>query len=117
MAFSGDKSNPPLRFRPAPGQLGQSAAMQLQRPGQGKGGGRKAQQGQSKESGAAASPLGLPGKIEQESNNNHLTAAMRYENIKRLGREVPFGLWAVHSGEFARLAPPGMAPHDWLEDA
>jgi hypothetical protein len=31
-----------------------------------------------------------------------------------LGRDLPFGLWAIHNGYFASLAP-GKQPIDWFD--
>jgi hypothetical protein len=52
---------------------------------------------------------------QQEQNNMHLVMGLMHENAAGLGREMPFGLWALHNGFFPAIAKPGMEPIDWLD--
>ena len=117
MPFSSDKKSPPVRFRPGQGQLGQAAAMKLQQPGQGRGGGGSRSRGGQQPSAHHAGSLGLPEAPQAPpGDNSHLSFAAAHHNIQSLGRDIPFGVWAVQTGNFAKIAPQGMEPFDWLEE-
>jgi hypothetical protein len=112
--FSRDKPDPPTRFRANPGQLGQHAALA------GLKGGRQpsppSPRQQAPRSAASGSQrLGLPQMPQPEGNNMHLVMGLMHQNIAGLGRDLPFGLWALHNGFFPSLASPGMEPLDWLD--
>ncbi len=36
-------------------------------------------------------------------------------NAKGLGRDLPFGLWAIHNGYFPELAGADKVPLDWMD--
>jgi len=57
--------------------------------------------------------MGTPQRQEDPSQA-HLVYGLMHENIKSLGRDLPFGLWALHNGYFSDLAP-GRQPVDWLD--
>lgn len=114
--FSSDQPGPAARFKPGPGQLGEHAALQGTRsPGGGRahpasprqrqahGGGQVRQAGREHSQGQA-----------QEQDQRHLVYGLMHLNAQRLGRDVPFGLWALHNGYFGELAP-GHQPVDWLD--
>lgn len=116
--FSRDNADPPTRFRAGPGQTGQAAAMQAIRPkaspgpkpGQGRSQERRKGGGES-----SAGRLGLPDLEPQQGSNRHLLPALHHANIQDLGRDLPFGLWAVHNGYLPEIAGKGVEPFDWLE--
>lgn len=113
--FSRDSPGPQPRFRPGPGQTGEHAALQALRPPpqhrQQAHGARQARGGGGQRQ---SSPLGMGQRQEQEPDNSHLLYAAMHENSQQLGRELPFGLWALHNGHFSDLAP-GKVPVDWLD--
>lgn len=116
--FTRDGSDPPIRFRASRGQSGQAAAMSAIRPRSAPGpkpGSSRDQKGQ-RSSAPAGGQLGLPGQSEaQPGNNNHLVPALNHANIQGLGRDVPFGLWALHNGLLGEIGGEGIEPYDWLE--
>lgn len=115
MAFSRDRPDPPTRFRPSTGQIGQAAGLKGLRKGPGGSAPKGAERRQSS-GGQAGSRLGLPDLPQQEGDNRHLIPALHHANIQDLGRDIPFGLWAVHNGYFPEIAGKGMEPFDWIED-
>lgn len=111
--FSRDQPGPRPRFRPGPGQLGEHAATQSLKPppARQRGQGRQARQPRQSRQGA---PLGMGRPQERETDNSHLLYGAMHHNIQSLGRELPFGLWAIQNGYFADLAP-GKEMVDWLD--
>lgn len=119
--FSPEHGQPPRRFRPGPGQIGQAAGLAAgkQRAGQGqverrKPGGRA----------GAQAKLGMPEKPQPQADAGpppgdyrHLLALAQHANMRDLGREVPFGVWAILNGIHRQLFQPGQWPADILEDA
>ena len=112
--FSRDQPGPAPRFRPGPGQLGEHAALQGTRaPGQPrKPARRQSRSGASQ--GRQGAPLGMGQRPERQTDNTHLLFGAMHANIQSLGRDLPFGLWALHNGYFSDLAP-GKQPVDWLD--
>lgn len=45
----------------------------------------------------------------------HLVMGLMHSNAVGLGRDIPFGLWALHNGHFPALARQGMEPIDWMD--
>jgi len=115
--FSPDRPDPPTRFRPSTGQIGQAAALKGIR-GRAGGGGTRAGQTERRQGqgGQAGGRLGLPQVPQPEGDNRHLVPALHHANIQDLGRDIPFGLWAIHNGYFPELAGKGREPFDWVED-
>jgi hypothetical protein len=117
MAFSTDRPDPPTRFRASTGQIGQAAALKgLGRSGSVGGGKSQAERRKGGEGSASHSRLGLPQIPQQEGNNRHLIPALHHANIQDLGRDIPFGLWAIHNGYFPEIAGKDRVPFDWIED-
>jgi len=50
----------------------------------------------------------------QTPDQRHLLYGLMHENSQQLGRDLPFGLWAIHNGMLPELAP-GRQPVDWLD--
>lgn len=109
--FSRDNPGPRPRFRPGPGQLGEHAALQVGRPSrQATPTPRRTRQRDV----PRANGLGLPAPPEQKVDDGHLLYGLRHLNSVGLGRDLPFGLWALHNGHFPELAK-GQQPFDWLD--
>jgi hypothetical protein len=117
--FSPDNGKPPVRFSPGAGQTGAQAAMQGMKGG-GKGTpspspsrGRRTDlpSGQGK-GGGAKSPAPTP----ETSDYRHLILAAQYENIRRLGREIPFGNWLILNGHYRDVMGNDGHPMDWFRD-
>ena len=112
--FSKDQPGPPPRFRPGPGQLGEHAALQGAKAPSHPGRSRRRQGRTGTSGGHQGAPLGMGQRPERETDNTHLLYAALHANIQGLGRDLPFGLWALHNGYFPDLAP-GQQPVDWLD--
>jgi hypothetical protein len=110
--FSRDSPGPAPRFRPGPGQTGEHAALQgLRPPAQHRPSSGRRQRAAQVHQGA---PLGMGRPPEQETDNTHLMYGAMHQNAQALGRDLPFGLWALHNGYFPDMAP-GKTPVDWLD--
>lgn len=62
--------------------------------------------------------LGLPDLPQEQAappDNTHLYHALHHLNISQLGRNIPFGIWAVLNGRLPELAGEGVEPFDWIE--
>lgn len=113
-SFSRDQPGPGPRFRPGPGQLGEHAALNAGKSsGSSAAPSRKRRQGQGQNQ-QQGSSLGLPQRQEAPPDQTHLIYGLRFNNAQGLGRDLPFGLWALHNGYFSALAQ-GMAPVDWTD--
>jgi hypothetical protein len=116
--FSRDQPGPAPRFRPGPGQVGEHAALQATRAAQrhpAQPGGRQRQQRAERQQRPSGASLGMgTPQPEQPPDQSHLFYGLLHANIQGLGRDVPFGLWALHNGYFPELAP-GKTPFDWIE--
>ena len=113
--FSADRSPKvmPARFSPGAGNIGAQAAHQATRQRQGLGR-PQPQQGDSE-----AEPIGRPQSSEnqgQEQDLNYLNLALQHANMRALGREVPYVVWATLTGNYRQYAEPGRPPFDYLED-
>ena len=113
--FTPDRPDPPTRFRPSTGQIGQAAALRASRKGPGGSAPRGERRGSASQQGAS-SRLGLPQLAQPQGDNRHLLPALHHANIQDLGRDIPFGLWAVHNGYFPEIAGKDRVPFDWIED-
>ncbi len=125
--FSSDASGkPPVRFSPRVGNVGARAAERALKPSRGQN-----QPQASPTQGSRQSPrLGHPGasqgmqqgqaqgqaQPDQPSDNRHLDLVGGWSNIKALGRDVPFTVWAGLTGNYRQLAKPGQPPFDVFED-
>lgn len=119
--FSADNSKPPVRFSPGPGQVGVQAAMQGM-----KGGGKAARESSpSPHRGRRTDLPSGPGKgggakgpapPPATSDYRHLVLAAQYENIRRLGREIPFGNWLILNGHYRDVMGSEGRPMDWFRD-
>lgn len=47
-------------------------------------------------------------------DQRHLLYGLMHTNAQELGRNLPFGLWALHNGLFPEIAS-GARPLDWLD--
>lgn len=117
--FSADSSSKvmPARFSPKAGNLGAQAAQQKgrsRRPGGGLGRPHP-EQGQH----GPSQPIGRP-QPEQDPSQpqdlSYLDLAMQHFNMKGLGRDVPYIVWANLTGNYRQYAGPGRPPFDALED-
>lgn len=120
--FSVDHGAPPARFKPGPGQIGQAAAMKAHRGGGKPPGGGKVSGKGGGGSGSDHS-LGLPGapapgpEASPPADNRHLMILAQHQNMKQLGRDIPFGIWATNTGLFRQLGmQPGQQPFDLFDD-
>lgn len=112
--FSADRSPKamPARFSPRAGNLGAQAAQQKGAQGRRPGPDRSASAGQGQQQ-----VVGRPQPVEeQEQDLSHLPLALQHFNMKGLGRDVPYIVWANLTGNYRQYAEPGRVPWDALED-
>lgn len=122
--FSSDQGvKPPTRF--APSQAGAKAAEKALKPPKGQGQSRTATPSPSGRPGASQRPqLGHPDFSQATRrqdqapslDNRHLDLVGSWVNMKGLGRDVPWGVWAGLSGSYRQLAKPGQPPFDLFEE-
>lgn len=121
-SFSSDKGQPPTRFRPGPGQTGAAAAHSALGAGRGRPSGKERRSsggGGNTSAGASHGNLGLPAQPPPDpgpADYRHLELINQYRNIKDLGRDIDFGIWAINNGHTRDLFKPGQMPFDVLED-
>lgn len=119
--FSSDQGKPPAQFRPSVGNVGAKMAAQALRP-KGSGTAPQKKSSASKGQGLGSSRLGHPAYGQKETapkqpqDNGHLELVGQHFNMKGLGRDVPFGVWAGLTGNYRRLAEPGRPSFDIFED-
>lgn len=129
--FSSDQGKPPARFTPKSADVGSRAAERAlkshhgggQGPGQGspskpRPGGSQPQlghprfdQGPGQAAGQAPDP-----SQDQSQDTRHLDLVGSWHNMKGLGRDIPWGVWAGLSGNYRQLAKDGQPPFDIFED-
>jgi hypothetical protein len=123
MAFSSDRSLPPVHFSPGAGQVGTEAGMRAMKPPRSQpksnsqiGGGQSHNPGHR-----AGGSIGLPkSQIKpqeegQPTDLRHLMAIAQHTNMKGLGRNSPFGVWFINNGLHRQLFQPGQWPYDILD--
>jgi hypothetical protein len=119
-SFSADSTPKamPARFSPRAGNIGVQAAQQKGRGRAGGGGlGRSAP---SKSQGGESEAVGRPAPEEdpsQPQDMSYLNLALQHFNMKGLGRNVPYLVWANLTGNYQRYAQPGRPVWDYLEDS
>jgi hypothetical protein len=114
--FSADRvpSHMPVRFSENTGNVGAQAAQRGQH------GGGKPKLGRSQpEKGKQGKEIGRPQpqqELLQPQDYSYLSVALQHFNMKGLGRDVPYLVWANLTGNYRRFAEPGRVPFDILED-
>ena len=66
-----------------------------------------------------AQPVGRPGPSsdqQQEPDLRYVNLLAQHFNMKGLGRDVPYMVWAYRTGNYRLYAEPGRPPYDYLED-
>ncbi len=115
--FSADRSPKamPARFSPRTGNLGAEAAKPKGTPGRRPGGGLGRPKPQGQASGQA---IGRPQPQQDEGQQDlsYLDLAAQHFNMKGLGRDIPYLVWANLTGNRLQYAQPGRVPWDVLED-
>jgi len=119
--FSSDRSNPPVRFRPGPGQVGVQAAIRGTRGHRGDetprsaGGRRPISPASPQRAGGGAATT--PAQPDAEAPDyRHLVLAAQHENMRRLGRDIPFGISMILNGDYRQVMDEGQRPFDWFLD-
>jgi hypothetical protein len=54
---------------------------------------------------------------DQPQDLRYLQSAMQHFNMKGLGRDVPYFVWATANGDYRQYAQPGHPPFDLFEDS
>lgn len=122
-SFSSDSSPKamPARFSPRAGNIGAQAAQQKRpRGGGGQGLGRPAPPPQdqgSPQSVGRPQPQQQGDDKSQPQDLSYLQLALQHFNMKGLGRDVPYVVWANLTGNYRQYAQPGRVPFDYLEDS
>ncbi len=108
--------------RPKPGKLGEQAAAHGIKSGAA--GGRKAP---DSERGGVTSPSRLTARGDgasvaappppEQSDFRHAIIAAQYENMRRLGRDIPFGVSMILNGHYRDVLEEGKRPFDLFLDA
>jgi hypothetical protein len=62
----------------------------------------------------AASPKAPP---PETSDYRHFIRAAQWENLRRLGRDIPLGISLILNGDYRELMPEGKQPYDWFLDS
>src|SRR5690349_2729995 len=64
--------------------------------------------------------VGRPAPPEPDPNQpqdlSHLPLVLQHFNMKGLGRDLPYMVWATLTGNYQQYAEPGRPPYDILED-
>jgi hypothetical protein len=121
--FSADSSPKamPARFSPRAGNIGAQAAQKRPRGG---GGGQKLgraapqpqqDQGQPQKVGRPQ-PQQQGDDPSQPQDLSYLQLSLQHFNMKGLGRDVPYIVWANRTGNYRQYAQPGRVPFDYFED-
>jgi hypothetical protein len=110
---------PPSRAKP--GKMGEQAAAH---------GVKQAQRGSNPERGGVTSPSRLtakgggnnqaappPPQPPEQSDFRHAIIAAQYENMRRLGRDIPFGISMILNGHYRDVLEEGKRPFDLFLDA
>lgn len=120
--FSSDRSNPPVRFRPGPGQVGVQAAISGSRRGnrgdgnaRSAGGGRTISPASPQRAGGGLAAPAQPDAPEP-ADYRHLILAAQHENMRRLGRDIPLGISMILNGDYRQVMDEGQRPFDWFLD-
>lgn len=118
--FSQDHGKTPTRFSPATGNIGARMAERALKPSGKSQPTTGRSRGRGRSDGSSAPSFGHPDfgfqGEGQPVDNRHLELVGLHHNVKGLGRDVPFGVWATLSGNYRQLAQPGRPPFDVLED-
>lgn len=116
--FSADSSPKamPARFSPRTGNLGAQAAKPRGTPGRKPGLGRPhPQQGQDQQQSIGRPEPGEPDP-NQPQDLSYLDLLMQHFNMKGLGRDVPYVVWASMTGNYRQHTEAGRPPFDIFED-
>lgn len=110
----------PKHFSSGPGQVGAQAAMRGAKGGQraappSHGGGKTSPPSTSPKGGGSPAPAPQPDQPEP-SDFRHLMAAAQHQNMRQLGRDIPFGTWLLLNGHHRELIPDGH-PYDVFVDS
>jgi hypothetical protein len=108
---------PPSRTKP--GKMGeQAAAKGLKASASGpqpskssRGGVTSPSRMTAKGGGDAAAP-----QPPEQSDFRHAIIAAQYENMRRLGRDIPLGVSLIHNGHYRDILEPGKRPFDLFLD-
>jgi hypothetical protein len=112
---------PPVRHKP--GKLGGQAAERGAKPGpSGSGASSSSRGGVTSPSrltarGSGKESAAPPPADPETSDFRHAIVAAQYENMRRLGRDIPFGNWLIHNGHYRELLPNHGRPFDLFMDA
>ena len=118
MGTSFTTKNPGLPpSRPKPSKLGEQAAAHGVKQGQRasnptRGGGTSPSR--TAQGGGAATPAPPP---PEQSDFRHAIIAAQYENMRRLGRDIPFGVSMILNGHYRSVMEEGQRPFDLFLDA
>jgi len=83
------------------------------RPGSGLGRAAPRKQGQEQPQVGRAAPQQNP---DEPQDMRYIQLGMQHFNMKGLGRDIPYGVWATLTGNYRQYAEPGHPPFDVLED-
>jgi hypothetical protein len=108
---------PPVRHKP--GKMGEQAAAS---------GVKQGQRTSTPSRGGATSPSRLtaggsgntqaaPPPAPEQSDFRHAIIAAQYENMRRLGRDIPFGVSLILNGHHRDILEEGKRPFDLFMDA
>jgi hypothetical protein len=118
-----NQGNPPTRFSPAAGQIGQQAAMRgtkagasgSQPSGSSRGSGLTSPKPRAPKGGEGSQKRTPPSEPET-SDFRHTIVAAQYENMRRLGRDIAFGHYLLLNGHYRELMPNNARPFDLFLD-
>jgi hypothetical protein len=96
--------------------LGAEAAKPRGAPGRKPGLGRSAPPKQDSQQGPGVGRIAPREDPNQEQDLSHLGLALQHFNMKGLGRDIPYVVWATLTGNYRQYAQPGRPPFDYLED-